>query len=481
VDPDLPVGVVKAERNEVDHEVIVASVQTLSRTNRLVALDPERFGLVIVDEAHHAAASSYRRILDYFHSAKVAGFSATLSRVDNKGLGDIFESPPVIQRDILWGIVNGWLTDVRGKRVEVEDLDLSDVRRTAGDYQDKSLGDALIKAHAPDVVAAQYNEHARREDGTLMRGLIFWPSVVSAYEGQLATEGVGIRSSVIDGRTPVEDRQLIYKAMRHGDLDVIHNCMVLTEGFDLPEIECITIARPTTSPALYVQMVGRGLRPSPSTGKRECLLLDVVGVSGRLRLASPADLSETKINLRDGESLSEASDRIERGIKDRDAGIRGTITVKDVDLFATASENWLQTERGFWFIPAGRWIVTVIPTDTSEDLYDVWAVYTHWSDRQPNYKVAGPAVLDYAKAWAESHAMELDAQSGIVASIAKRSAGWRREKKPPTPGMLKLARNLRIIVPEDATKGQVSDLIDIATASRIIDTYQIPTAATDAV
>jgi superfamily II DNA or RNA helicase len=472
VAPDLKVGVVKAARNEITSDVVVASVQTLGRVARLQQIEPFVFGLVIVDEAHHATAVSYRRILDWFSDAKVAGFSATLSRADGQGLGSVFERV-VIKRDILWGIVNGWLTDIRGKRVDVTELDLSDVKRSGGDYQDKALGEALIQASTPEIVAAQYLEHARKDDGTLRRGLIFWPSVAAAHAGTEATRRLGIRSTVIDGTTPFEDRQGIYKALRHGDLDVIHNCQVLTEGFDLPEIECIVIARPTSSPGLYIQMVGRGLRPSRSTGKVDCLLLDVVGVSSTLRLASPAALSETKISLRDGESLTEAALRTEAAIADMVAGKRGTITVHDVDLFATSPNLWLRTHKGYWFIPAGPWSVCVVPSDTSEDLFDVWCVFTGWKDRQPHYRAAERMVLDYAKAWAESTAMELEPMT------ANRKASWRKGKVPASAGQLRVAGNLRVILPKEPTKREVSDLISVALASNIIDHYRIPAPPKD--
>ena len=467
-------GVIKGAIHEPAADVVVGSVQTLGRSGsrKLSDLAPDHFGTIVVDEAHHAAADSYRRIFDHFPDARMAGFSATLERQDKRGLGDVWERV-VMEKSIIWGIRKGYLTDVRGKAVTVQDLDLGKVKKSGGDYQDGDLGDALIDSGAPEQVADAYLEHAAQPDGTLRQGVAFWPTVAAAHEGADAMNAAGIKTEVITGSTPLEERTAIYARVRDGVTTVLSNCMVLTEGFDMPQLSCVVIARPTTSRALYVQMAGRGLRPFP--GKTDCLLLDVAGVSSRLKLASIADLSLTRV-VEEGESLTEAEDRELEEDEERaaavppPAGTSGTIKVTDVDLFGTRSQMWLQTRKGYWFIPAGDWTVVVVPHDTLEVTYDVWALYTGWRNRQPHRSIITDVTLEYAMVWAEGEAEDLDA------SIAKRTASWRKRKEPASEAQLRMAANLHIMVndPKKITKRELSDLISIVIASRAADSYTIP-------
>jgi len=245
----------------------------------------------------------------------------------------------------------------------------------------------------------------------------------------------------------------------------------------MPQLSVAVVARPTTSRSLYVQMVGRVLRPFP--GKRGALVLDVAGVSSRLQLASLSDLSPTK-EVKEGESLTEADDR-EKEEADAIAppkGTAGTVSVADVELFATRSQMWLQTIRGFWFIPAGSWTVVVVPHDTLEVTFDVWALFTGWQNRQPPRKIAEGMTLEYAMVWAEGEAEDLEP------SIAKRAASWRKRKASPTEPQLRMATNLRdradkmgIAYPDvdTITKAELSDWISMVIASKATKDYVVPT------
>jgi superfamily II DNA or RNA helicase len=248
VAPGLHVGIVKAERNDVIARVIVASVQSL----------------------------------------RVAGFTATLARGDKAKLSDIWEEC-TFSRGIPFGIRRGYLLDVRGKRIVVPDLDLSTVKKSGGDYQDAALGSAMDAALAPSIIAEAYLEHAAGR-----KGLAFWPLVETAHHGADAFNEAGIPSAVVHGGTPREERRLILKKLHAGDIQVVHNCGVLTEGFDEPTVSCVVNARPTQSAPLYQQMVGRGLRPDlslPPEHRGDCLVLDVVGVSRTHNLRTLIDLS----------------------------------------------------------------------------------------------------------------------------------------------------------------------------------------------
>ncbi|MFD9405293.1 DEAD/DEAH box helicase, partial [Streptomyces sp. NPDC060011] len=284
VDPMLRVGIVKAQRDDhADADVIVASVQTLAVAKRREAI--RDIGLVIVDECHHAAARTYMEVLEHFgawRGVPVAGFTATMTRTDG-GLAEVWEDV-VFRLDILDMIGDGYLCDVRGKRITVDSLDLDKVRTRGGDLVDGQLGKALEDSGALDAIAKAYVDHAGDRPG-----VVFTPTVATAQAAAAALEAAGITAAPVWGGMSRDDRRATLARYSAGDVQVLTNCMVLTEGFDAPHTSCAVIARPTKSPGLYVQMAGRALRPAP--GKRDALLLDVMGASTRHKLASMVDLT----------------------------------------------------------------------------------------------------------------------------------------------------------------------------------------------
>lgn len=469
VAPHLTIGAVKAERNEhADADIIVATVQTLRSAARRGQL--QNIGIVIVDECHHASAPTYRTILEHFgclgepdpeRMALAVGFTATLARNDGAALGEIWQKV-VFRRDILDLIELRHLLPVRGKRVTVPDLDFSKVRKAHGDYQADELGEALTDSLAPSLVAKAYREHASDRSG-----ILFAPTVDSAYVFAEALRDVGISCETVHGAPPREERTLILKRLKTGDVQVVSNCMVLTEGFDEPRVSCGVICRPTTSASLYTQMVGRILRPYP--GQREALLLDVVGVTGRHRLASLVDLvgDKTKVLHEDVESLADmllTADGLE--LEESGGGTRMSLQfqdgdnyeVRDVDLFRKSHSAWLQTAGGTWFLPAGKQAVFLAPAGGAE----TW-----------NVAVIGPGVrefryrrisLDAAMSWGEEVVREL----GGNALINKKGT-WRRSNQSPSEAQCRMAHRLKIPFDDFTSKAELSDLISAKLASQDID------------
>jgi superfamily II DNA or RNA helicase len=453
--PNSSVGIVKAEHNDVSSDVIVASVQTLARERRRNQLS--NIGTIVVDEAHHALAPSYVKILDHFGAFSdngrripTSGWTATLARGDGKGLGDVWEEV-VYERDILWMIDHGYLVDVKGKQVTVDGLDLATVARTRGDYQDGALGDALLSVGAGEHIADAYAEHAKDRQGVL-----FAPTVASAKAMAADLNTAGISTETVVGVTDLEDRMDIYERFRKGETQVLSNCMVLTEGWDMPQVSCAVIARPTSSASLYIQMVGRILRPWP--GKQDALVLDVVGVAGKHKLATLKDLTRSEVQPEESETLREARER-----RDREAGRKGAasgvIQSKDIDLFGRSKSSWLQTMAGVWFIPTRDKLFFLWPQ--LNGLFKVGAC-SNRTTRDGQWLVED-TTLDYGMAWAEQAAEKADA------SIARRDAGWRKRKQGASPQQLDLCRRLGIAVPWGATKGEVSDLLSVHFASRLLD------------
>lgn len=227
--PHLSVGKVKAGDNEVSAEVVVASVQTLTRSSRLDQLrngSPVPVGLVIQDEVHHGAAPSFRKVYDAFGcgtegGALFLGVTATLARGDGIGLGSVIDDV-VYEKSIAWGIRKKFLSPVRGVAVRAPELDLSAVRSSRGDYQASDLGHAMADSGALDVIPKAYAEHAADRPG-----VVFSPTVATAeYTAEILRDS-GISSAVISGATPRDERLKIFEDYRTGRVQVLSNCMVL--------------------------------------------------------------------------------------------------------------------------------------------------------------------------------------------------------------------------------------------------------------
>jgi superfamily II DNA or RNA helicase len=262
-------------------DVVVASVQTLQRA-RLKRFAPDAFGLVVIDEAHHATARSYRELLKHFASAKVLGVTATPDRADGVGLRAVFES--VAKRmDLAEGIAGRWLSPLELRTVRVGDLDLSNVRTVAGDFAAGELEQELLRDRVLHQVAGPLAELCAGR-----QTLVFVAGVKQAHALAEVLAGYGVGAAAVDGSMSRDERARVLQAYRSGHLQVVCNAMLWAEGFDAPETSCVALVRPTKSRALLVQMIGRGTRLAP--GKRECLVLDFIpGTLARGRLAGPAD------------------------------------------------------------------------------------------------------------------------------------------------------------------------------------------------
>lgn len=268
--PGCSYGVEQGRRHSCGEEIVSASVQSL--ITRLDRFHPQDFRLIVCDEAHHAAAKTYRTIFGYFQPEKLIGVTATPNRGDRVRLDGVF-SKIIFQRDLRWGIENGYLCDIFCKRVEIG-YDLTDVHTRNGDYAPGELTEAMDGT--ADAIAEAYRDHARGPT------LIFAAGVSHAEEIAAKIPG----AVTVTGKT--KDRAAIIQAFTGGKIPCIVNCMVFTEGTDIPRVETVIIARPTQSESLYAQMVGRGLRLYP--GKERLILIDCVGVTGRASLCTAPSL-----------------------------------------------------------------------------------------------------------------------------------------------------------------------------------------------
>jgi superfamily II DNA or RNA helicase len=450
VAPHLKVGIVKAERDEhQDADVIVASIQTLAVERRREAI--RNVDLIIVDECHHAAATSYMTVLEHFgawRGVPVAGFTATMTRQDG-GLAEVWEEV-VFTLDILEMIDAKYLVDVRGKRVVVEGLNLDAVKTSRGDLQDSQLGQALDDSGAAGVVADAYKEFAADRPG-----VVFTPTVATAMSMADAFNAVGIAAATVWGDMPRDDRKDTLARYKAGDLQVLANCMVLTEGFDAPWTSCAVIARPTKSAGLYCQMAGRALRLHP--GKKDALLLDVMGASTRHKLASIIDLTSRKMAEPDeDQTLREASEKQE---EEKQKRILKALEWEDVDLFNNSTVLWLRTYNGTWFVPCGDYLMFLARGRVSGHFrVRRWDAVNGVVSPTPDHE----RPLSAAMIWAEGQARRF-ASHVLVA----KSASWRA--RPASPKQLKFCGARRIPLPANATQGDASDAMDIHQASQRLD------------
>src|ERR1700753_4078291 len=264
-------------------KVVVGSVQSL-RGARLTRFPHSHFALIVVDEAHHAMAPGYRAILDHFGAAKVVGFTATPLRADGQALGDVFDAV-AYRYEIRAAIREGYLVPISARHAAVDGVDLSAIKTRAGDLAQDQLAAVLETEQAIAGVVGPLLEIAHERPT-----VIFGVDVAHAHALCDAINGRRPGSArAVSGETADDERRRLLADYDAGEFQFLCNCALLTEGWDSPRTECVAIARPTKSWALYVQMAGRGTRPSPSTGKRDMLLLNFTGRAGKHRLVGPAD------------------------------------------------------------------------------------------------------------------------------------------------------------------------------------------------
>lgn len=335
-------GVERAKYHSHGEEVVSASVQTMVKRYR--DYSPDDFQIVIVDECHHSAARTYKQIIEYFRPEKTIGFTATPNRADSVRLDDVFQEI-IFQRDLRWGIENKYLSPIFAKRVTIG-YDLTGVHTRNGDYAPGELDERM--SGTEDAIAQAYREHA------VGATLIFAASVRHAEEIARRIDG----AVVVTGET--KDRASIIQAFTNGEIPCIVNCMVFTEGTDIPRVETVIMARPTQSESLYAQMVGRGLRLYP--GKEKLTLIDCVGVTNLNLCAAPSllgiDMSAVPKG-REKEIQGDLFDLPDKIIKESDTPESWVKNVRIVNLFAKEQKVNMR-DVNFFRMPSGDLVVCLM-------------------------------------------------------------------------------------------------------------------------
>jgi hypothetical protein len=445
--------------------VVVASVPTLGRSGsgRIGRLDPDQFYLIVVDEAHHATAETYRRTLEHFGVFEpdtkrlLVGFTATPKRGDGQGLDGVFEEI-AFSRALPEMVRTGYLAPLAAYRVET-DVDLSGVRTRLGDFVTSQLSRAVNVQERNDLVVRIYLD---RLGGR--QTLCFCVDVAHARHLAEAFRETGVPAAAVTGETSRPEREASLLAFREGRLRVLTNCMVLTEGYDEPSVSGILLARPTKSTLLYTQMIGRGTRLHP--GKADVTVVDIVDASRSHRLVTlptlfglPADFDlagHTTAEAWDAFRWAEANRpwvRTDLAASLEDLRYRCT----KVDLFDLETPEELApcTRLAWASLGSGGYRLGLPGGDAvivSRNILGQWeAVRRRGATEEVVARAADPRrVVQDADAFVESHCAE-------AAPLLYRHGRWRRE--PASDRQLQLLRERKIQAPPGLTKGQASHLI----------------------
>lgn len=517
----ITVGIVKAEQDEPEADIVVASTQTLinpERRNRIVDV-----GLVLVDECELYAAPQWQGILQHFGCfagrcsqcegegallrhrrlerrvsgipsdveaytitcpecdgdgerparTPALGFTATLERGDRQGLGELWQDV-CFSRDISWGVRHGYLVQPVGHRLEIELTNPAESWPTGKPspfLESLSGQDAqLIEALAPEKIVEKWIELAKDRPT-----VAFMPLVRSARVLALAFSDAGIEADVIHGDMPNWQRRDVLKAYNDGDVQVLVNAMVLTRGWDSPRTKCVIVGRPTKSRALGIQMAGRGLRPVPGVPMedQDCLLIYVQDATSDL--FSHADLSDRPLERTAQGALTVIEDQWDIG-KSLDVEPEhvwsGHVDAERFDpLVRRSSKVWRTTKTtGTPFLRIGDdQYVFVVGTD-------VWlhTPVIKYASRVSSRRLHKDLPdLELAMSVAEDEAQERGGDLGRM--LADRDRPWR--KRIPSTEMQEYAQRLGlgkelISVMESKAggkAGKLSDLIGRVEATRALE------------
>lgn len=259
------------------YRVVVGSVQSLQRPQRLEPFPHDYFGTIVIDEAHHAITDGYRRVLDWFPEADVLGVTATPDRGDMRNLGEVFGSL-AYEYKLTEAIQDGFLCRIMAQTLPLK-LDISTVGMSGGDYAVGELGGALDPYL--DQIAAEMARYCKDR-----KTVVFLPLIKTSQKFRDMLNAHGFNAAEVNGQSA--DRAEVLADFEAGKYNVLCNSMLLTEGWDCPSVDCVVVLRPTKVRSLYSQMVGRGTRLSP--GKKDLLLLDFLWLTDRHELCRPADL-----------------------------------------------------------------------------------------------------------------------------------------------------------------------------------------------
>ena len=450
--PDAHIGIVKGKENDFQYkDVVVASIQTLAREGRRLRMSGEEFGLMIIDEAHHASSDSYQDVIRAFGFGNdnpdklLFGCTATANRMDGKELGKTFQKI-VYDASILTMIRAGYLSDIKGFRAQTG-TDISGVQTARGDYVESQLAKAVNNEDRNRLVVKTYQDYTPGE-----KAIAFCANVKHANDLSDIFNANGIKSIALSGLSKDDERRSALKDFRQGKVTVMTNCALFTEGFDEPSIESVLMCRPTKSASLYAQCIGRGTRTFP--GKEHCTVIDFCDNHHDI-CSLPVLFGLEKMDQ--GNTVAkEARDQEVRPKKKEEADDYVTIERVEIttfDLLGRSKFNWInENENWRLTLDFGRDIMLLPDGDGK------YNAFLTVKNEEPTLLHPVPLDLGYGQGICEDYVRARGDKK-----VSMKSAKWRKDS--PSESQVSLMKKLRIYR-EGITKGEASNVIGSYFAKR---------------
>ena len=459
--PELDIQIEQADNVAGHCDVVVASVPTLGRaeSERILKYPKDYFKSIVIDEAHHAAAPTYRRILDYFNPSLLLGVTATPQRSDNTRLTDVFDEI-VYYKTIQDLIEDGYLCSLVGYRIKTE-TDISGVATNEGDYVASQLEDAIDTPERNAHIVAAYHSLVPES-----KAIVFCAGVKHANNLASSFSATQVSTEVILGDTSAQDREHILARFKSGETRVLVNVGVLTEGFDEPSIQSIILARPTRSTLLYTQIVGRGTRLYE--GKPHCTILDFADTTkGKKPIGLPSLLGLPPEFDLQGQDLIEVAKKYKE-LEDYCPGEAVRVldpndielAYKRINLFMPPPPNEFvqQYSRYVWAEVAENDFHLGVDNNNSLRIYvdalGRWLVEFRYRSQTKNET----HILGYPEDMRESFVRaDRWITNNFDSKLIESDAAWRSDG--PSDAQRKLLKRIGVPVTSDMTKGTASQII----------------------
>ena len=417
--PEVDIGVCMAERDEIDNQVVIASVQSASRPKRLERLKEQGFELMMVDETHHILSDSYQNVI------KALGFSNNgnklllgVTATPKQGLGNIFDKI-TFSRSIGTMIKAGYLSPVVGRKI-LTNFSMKEIKTFNGDFSISDLSEVVNTPERNDFIVSKFKEYANDR-----KTVAFCCDVKHCQDLAEAFNKQGIVTSAVWGDMECDHRKSVLENLKNGNIQVATSCGVLVEGYDEPSINAIVMARPTKSQGYYIQCVGRGLRNYP--GKSECLVLDFSdqhhNLDGVISLTSTIpEAIQTKENVSNKER--------------EEIDMRPKIEVfsecdKEFDILGCTRFIWVKVGD------SDEW--SLIDDDKNEIIMhqkdNGYIATIYFSEGSSRQIINSPLPLEYCSGVCEDFA-----RRHLKVEFAEMNKPWMTEDSPPTKSQIEFLR-----------------------------------------
>lgn len=468
-------GIVRGALNEIDAQIVVATVQTLKNSKRLDDLvNKGVFSHLIIDEAHHGAATSYQRIVDKLRfwnpELRILGVTATPKRADKLGLSDVFEKVAYrvgIVDAVKYGALVPFTAMAAEVPVSIESVSTSGSGDDA-DWNHEQLGAVLGCDNVEELIIETWKKYAINRPT-----IAFTASVSQAVRLANAFKSAGFQFEAVSATTDKDVRRQVVEDLKAGKIHGIVNCAIFTEGTDIPNVSCILQVKPTKSDSLYCQMIGRGLRLFP--GKADALIIDFIPADAR-DMVMAGDLTGKPKSQRKRESSARSKGVILDvfGIDSEGNGIDGDpdeIVTRILDYFSGSHLAWT-FDGGLATVSAGigKSLAVVMPQQARIAIADQLKADGKWNtkwdaeyEKISSYQVFAivggkPELLSIEDSWESANVVseEWMALYSTEQTLSKRKSKWR--SNPAQPKQADLCRKLKVWK-DGMTSGQAAQAI----------------------